>query len=150
MAKLDYIGFEGLEDQLKKLDRDSIRRIVAAGGDALAKRMQDVIEEHHHVVTGDMKRATERGHVRESIGGARTEVYPGAMHDTTSRNGFRNSSKAFVIERGRGVQPRTARSGGKVKNRTRDEFVTGDNLGYEKAAQQAMEAENERIMHEIS
>lgn len=147
MASSTFIGFEELDQQLENLGRDSIRRIAKAGGDAVAKRMRDVIAERHHIVTGDMQRATEAGNVWETLGGARVEIYPGALHDTEGRNGFRNSAKAFVIENGKG-QRRTKRSGGRVKNKTRDHFVTGTNHGYEQAAEMAMQAENEKILNE--
>ena len=147
MARMDYIGFDDLNRQLENLERDSIRRIAKAGGDAVAARMRDVIEEHHHVVTGEMKRATQAGNVRETLGGARVEIYPGALNDTVGKNGFRQSSKAFVIERGKGKRPRTQRSKGRVKNKTRDPFVTGEH-GYEEAAEKAMLEENERILNE--
>lgn len=137
MAKFSYIGFDEIDEALEHLDRESIRRITEAGGEAVAERMRNVVAEHHHIVTGDMQKATERGNVRERIGGASVEIYPGAKSDTTGRNGFRNSSKAFMIERGRG------------KPRRGDDFVTSGNLGYEEKAHEAMTAENEKIMSEV-
>ena len=146
MASSTFIGFDELEQQLETLGRDSIRRIAKAGADAVASRMRDVIAEHHHIVTGEMQRATEAGNVRETLGGARVEIYPGALHDTRDAYGFRNSSKAFIIENGRGKGSKQNKKRG--RNKTKDHFVTGDNLGYEQAAEKAMQEENERILSE--
>lgn len=145
MAQSSFIGFDGLEDQLEMLGRDSVRRIAEAGGDAVAKRMQEVIREHHHVVTGEMLKATKRGRAREYLGGARVDIYPGAMDDGLSSSGIRNSSKAFLIERG----PTRNSRGNRPRGRA-DHFVTGTNLGYEAEANEAMQKENERIMEEVN
>lgn len=161
MARITYDGFDELDKQLETLGRESVRRIVKAGGDAVASRMRDVIQEHHHVVTGEMKRATETGYIKEHLGETHVDVYPGAKHDTTGANGFRNSSKAFLIEQGKGYTRKTAlakkgkhnkkwdRQWHAYRNKKNDDFVSSEKLGYEQAAQKAMLEENEKILNEI-
>lgn len=162
MARISFDGIDELEKQLEDLGRESVRRIAKAGADAVASRMRDVIEEHHHVVTGEMKRATEAGYIKEHLGETHVDIYPGAKHDTTGANGFRNSSKAYIIEQGKGYTRKTAlapdkrkknrkwdRSWHRYKNKKNDNFVTSDNLGYEQAAEKAMLEENEKILNEI-
>lgn len=148
MARISEEGFEELYYQLKNLEQDSVRRILKAGADAIAVRMRDVTVEHHHVVTGAMLRATEAGRIQETLEETKVEIYPGALNDFDYRVRFRNSSKAFVIEQGRGRKNKKKRTWTAFKNQKRDDFVTSEKLGYEQRAERAMLEENERIVNE--
>lgn len=149
MAKLETVEIQALEGVFDRLDREGLRRIVEAGGEAVAERMRAVIVARHHVVSGHMRDATKRGHVRERLGGATVEIYPGAQGDSEGPTGIRPSRKAFLIEKGIGQRPNTKRSRGRIRNKTPDHFITGDDLGYADAANAAMQAENDRILDEL-
>ena len=137
MAKMTYTGFEIIENQLAKLDRGTIRRLVEAGANALIEGTRESIRSHHHIATGSMMANVKAGQYHETLDGGWMEVYP---QDTDGR-GVSNAKKAFVINYGYGKR-KTAKTG--------DKFITGQKGRMETAAAEAMEKENERILNEVN
>ena len=76
MARLEYKGFEILQNQIEQLSRTTIRRLVEAGANALIESTQESIESYHHVVTGTMKTSVKAGKYHETLGGGWMDVYP--------------------------------------------------------------------------
>lgn len=146
MARFEAEGIEALTEQLGALDRDVIKSIVMAGADAAAKQMTSDTQEYRHVVTGEMAKSAGPGEYHEGLGEAWVNVYP----QGTDRRGVSNAVKAYVINYGIGKRPRTKRSRGKVKNRTGDKFITGNERRMEEVVSAAMQAESDRQIAEIN
>lgn len=144
MAKVE--GTEIRTDDLEGLTRGAVKRIVMAGADACVEETRRNIEEYHHVgKTGSMRDNVQAGQYREWMGGGAVDVYP----QGTDSRGVDNAMKAFVIDRGIGRRPNTARSHGKAQNRTGDHFLTRKTAKKtEEIVVHAMEAEYDRIIDE--
>lgn len=144
MARSSYSGFEMIENQLGKLERESVRRIVEAGAEACAEKLKEDTSKYKHVgVTGSMQQNVRPGQYREFLGGGAMEVYP---QDNDAR-GVSNAVKAYVINHGIGANP-TKRSRKKQANKTGDKFITGNKKTTEEVVRRAMQAENDRILSE--
>lgn len=146
MARFEAEGIEALTEQIGRLDREVIKSIVMAGADAAAKQMTSDTLEYRHVVTGEMAQAAGPAEYHEGLGEAWVNVYP----QGTDRRGVSNAVKAYVINYGIGKRPRTKRSRGKVKNRTGDKFITGNERRMEEVVSSAMQAESDRQIAEIN
>lgn len=123
-------------DQLAKLERTGVKRIVAAGASAAETRLRELTEERRHVRTGDMFGSIAPTEYREWFGGGSQEVYP----QGEDRKGVRNATKAYVINYGRGRRKKGSKMG--------DKFITGDGL-LEPRVLEAMQAESDKILDEI-
>lgn len=137
MAKLEYKGFEVLQNQIAQLSRGTIRRLVEAGANALIESTQESIESHHHVVTGTMKTSVKAGKYHETLGGGWMDVYP----QGDDPRGVSQAKKAFVINYG---------YGGRKTVKTGDKFITGQRRQRASAINLAMEMENEKIIKEAN
>ena len=138
MATVRVNGFEMIEVQLNKMGRPMIRQIVEAGAKAAAKRMADNTKKRGHVRTGEMLESIGENEYREFLGGGSVDVYP----QGDDSRGVRNATKAYVINYGRG--------GTRKRGKMGDRFITGDESGAEEAVTQAMQAESDRLIAEIS
>ena len=136
MAKMEYSGFEIIDNQLAKLDRDTIRRLVQAGANALIDETKESIASHRHIATGRMMASVKPGAHHETLDGGWMEVYP----QGEDSRGVSNAKKAFVINYG---------YGGRRTEKTGDKFITGQKKRLEQKAMEAMEKENEKILQEI-
>ena len=138
MARMEYGGFELIDNQLAKLDRGTVRRLVEAGAAKLVETVQDEIDKRHHIgKTGSMRENVKPGQYHETLDGGWIDVYP----QGNDPRGISNAKKAFVINYGRG---------GKKTEKTGDKFITGQKRKYESAVNAAMEAENRKIIQEIN
>lgn len=137
MAKLEYKGFEVLQNQIAQLSRTTIRRLVEAGANALIESTQESIESYHHVVTGTMKTSVKAGKYHETLGGGWMDVYP----QGDDPRGVSQAKKAFVINYG---------YGGRKTAKTGDKFITGQRRQRASAINLAMEMENEKIIKEAN
>lgn len=137
MAKLEYKGFEVLQNQIAQLSRTTIRRLVEAGANALIESTQESIESYHHVVTGTMKTSVKAGKYHETLGGGWMDVYP----QGDDPRGVSQAKKAFVINYG---------YGGRKTEKTGDKFITGQRRQRASAINLAMEMENEKIIKEAN
>lgn len=135
MAKAIVTGIGLAEEQLERLGRESVRRIVAAGAQAAAERMQANIRSHGHIRTGSMYQNTRPGKILETYDGGMSYVYPYGE----DASGMRNADKAYIINYGR-----------RRRGWQGDRFITGDRKGAEKAVREAMEAESRRLLAEIT
>ena len=144
MAKVS--GTEIRTDDLEGLERGTVKRIVMAGADACVEETRRNIEEYHHIgKTGSMRENVRAGQYREWMGGGAVDVYP----QGDDSRGVSNAVKAFVIDRGIGRRPNTARSHGKARNKTGDHFLTRKTAKKtEEIVVRAMEAEYDRIIEE--
>lgn len=138
MARMEIDGFAALDRQFEKLlDRGNVRRIVEAGARKDAGEMRANITAASHVRTGSMLENVRPAQYHETMGGGEMSVYP----QGNDRKGVGNALKAFVINYGRGRR-RTRRMG--------DKFITGKLDQTEKAVQDAMQQESDRILAEIN
>lgn len=137
MARLEYKGFEILQNQIEQLSRTTIRRLVEAGANALIESTQESIESYHHVVTGTMKTSVKAGKYHETLGGGWMDVYP----QGDDPRGVSQAKKAFVINYG---------YGGRKTAKTGDKFITGQRRQRASAINLAMEMENEKIIKEAN
>ena len=137
MAKLSYSGFEVIENQLEKLGRDTVRRLVEAGAKELVKTTQEDIRQYRHIQTGAMEKSVKPGAYHETLEGGWMDVYP----QGEDRRGVSNAKKAFVINYGYGKR-KTAKTG--------DKFITGNMKKRQSAITAAMEAENNKIINEAN
>lgn len=142
MATVRVNGFELVEAQLNRMGRPMIRRIVEAGAKAAEKRMAENTEKHRHTRNRDMLESIGENEYREFLGGGSVDVYP----QGEDRKGVRNATKAYVINYGKGRNP-TKR---KKANKTGDKFITGDESKAEAVVTEAMQAECDRLIAEIS
>ena len=137
MARLEYKGFEILQNQIEQLSRTTIRRLVEAGANALIESTQESIESYHHVVTGTMKTSVKAGKYHETLGGGWMDVYP----QGDDPRGVSQAKKAYVINYG---------YGGRKTAKTGDKFITGQRRQSASAINLAMEMENEKIIKEAN
>ena len=128
-------------EQLTKLGRPMIRKIVEAGAGAAAKVEQEIITRRGHVRTGDLVNSVGAGAYQEWLDGGAQEVYP----QGENRNGQRLQTIAYVINYGRGGSRRN-RDGS--RSRMGDKFMKEVEAQGEEAAMKAMEAESDRLMTE--
>ena len=142
MATVKVNGFEMIERQLNRMGRPMIRQIVEAGAKAAEQLMAENTEKARHVRTGDMLGSIGENEYREFLGGGSVEVYP----QGDDRKGVRNATKAYVINYGKGRKI-TKR---KKPNKTGDKFITGNESKAEEIVVQAMQAESDRLIAEIS
>ena len=142
MATVRVNGFELVEAQLNRMGRPMIRRIVEAGAKAAEKRMAENTEKHRHTRNRDMLESIGENEYREFLGGGSVDVYP----QGEDWKGVRNATKAYVINYGKGRNP-TKR---KKANKTGDKFITGDESKAEAVVTEAMQAESDRLIAEIS
>lgn len=143
MAKVS--GTEIRTDFLEGMERDAIKRIVMAGAEALVEETRREIGQYRHVATGSMQEGVKATAFQEWMGGGSAEVYP----QGADSRGNDNAKKAFIIDQGIGRKPFTARSRGKVRNKTGDHFLTQKTKKEaEDAATRAMEAEFDKIIEE--
>ena len=133
-------------DDLEGLARGTVKRIVMAGADVCVEETQRNIAEYHHVgKTGSMQRSVRPGQYREWMGSGAVDVYP----QGNDSKGVDNAMKAFVIDRGIGRRPNTARSRGRTPNKTGDRFLTKKTARKaEESVVRSMEAEYDRIIEE--
>ena len=137
MAKLTYSGFENVERTFEKLGRETVKRLVNAGTNALVNTTKELIQQNHHIVTGAMERSVQPGQYHETIDGGWQEVYP----QGSDSRGVTNTVKAFVINYG---------AGGNKTAKTGDKFITGSKKKRQEAVIAAMEAENKKILNEVN
>lgn len=136
MAKIMTSGLDLTTDQLERLGRAGIRRIVEAGAAAAQMKMQALTREAGHVRNGDLIGSIQPGTYYESLNaGAQVVEFRG-----TAANGLSYRDMAWFIDNGRGGR-RGPRSG--------DHFLTAHDREAEEAAQEAMAAEADRILAEI-
>ena len=141
MARLSVNGFELLDQQLNRMGRPMIRKIVEAGSAAAEARMAEETNKAGHAPPGKSKRSTGemlasigRNEYREFLGGGAQDVYP----QGEDGRGVRNATKAYVLNYGRG------------KGLKGDHFITGDEAMMERAVVDAMQAESDRLIAEIN
>lgn len=147
MARMSVDGFELVENRLSRLGRPMIRKIVEAGAKAAEARMAENTKARQHVRNSDMLESIGNNGIRESVGGASTDVYP----QGDDRKGVRNATKAYVINYGKGARPFTRRPKKHPRrNLTGDKFITGDEPKTEEAVLQAMQAESDRLIEELN
>lgn len=150
MATMKVSGFEIMDERLNRMGRSMIRKIVEAGAGAAEKRMIEDTKERRHVRNSDMLDAIGMNEYRETLGGGSVDVYP----QGDDREGVRNATKAYVINYGRGQRPWRKRPKGvkrdKIRNRTGDKFITGNEKKTEAAVAAAMQAESDRLMEELN
>lgn len=138
MAKMTYSGFESVERQLAKLERETVRRLVEAGAEAVIAETEESIRSHHHIgKTGSMMSNVKAGMYHEELDGGWMEVYP----QGNDPRGVSNAKKAFVINYG---------YGGRRTRKTGDKFITGNKRRVESAVAAAMQKENEKIINEAN
>ena len=130
------------ENQLEKMGRPMIRKIVEAGAGAAERVEKEIITRRGHVRTGDLVNSIKAGEYREWLGGGAQEVYP----QGENRNGERLQTIAYVINYGRGGR-KTNRDG--TRSRMGDNFMRDVDAEGERAAIQAMQDESDRLMAEI-
>lgn len=130
------------QDQLARMGRPMIKKIVEAGAGAAEQVEKEIIVRRGHVRTGDLVNSIRADKYREWLGGGAQEVYP----QGDNRNGERLQTIAYVINYGRG--------GGKLnrdgsRSRMGDHFMKEVDARGEEAAIRAMQAESDRLMAEI-
>lgn len=147
MAKFEYTGLDGIENQIAEMDRNMIQGIVMAGADACVKEMQAAIGTYHHVKTGAMQQAVAPGQYHEDVRSGWVEVYP----QGTDSRGVDNAMKAFVINHGIGKRPMRARPRKKKQaNRTGDKFITKNKDRMQRGVFTAMQAESDKLVSQVN
>ena len=142
MARMEYNGFELLDNQLMKLSRETVKRLVNAGATSLVAGVQESIRAHNHI--GETKSMIENvgpGEYHETLDGGWQDVYP----QGDDPHGVRNATKAYVINYGRGKKTKGWKKMG-------DKFITGSGARrkFESAVEAAMKKENEKIIQEAN
>lgn len=143
MARQSYKGIQAAVMQLEGLSRDTIQRIITAGTKVLVEETKRDIQSRHHIVTGSMQEKVRPSEYHETLDGAWQTVYPQGM----DARGVKNAMKAFVTNYGkRAARARPVRG----TRKSGDKFLTGKRYRErrEKAALEAMQAENEKIIRE--
>ena len=99
MARMTYSGTEEIMDELfresEKLERKATEMLGKAG-EVVVKAWQDVIEEHGHVDTGDMKNSVRASKVKKNGDAYTSSIYPHGR----DRKKQSNAEKAFVLHYG--------------------------------------------------
>lgn len=137
MARISFDGFREAENQLGRLSRGTIKRMVLAGGEAAAARMRNRTDEYGHKRSRAMLDAIGMTEYKEDLDSGSVEVYP--LGEDSS--GTRNATKAYVTNYGRF---------GKPGPRSGDKYITGDIRHAREAAYAAMQAESARIVAEAN
>ena len=135
MARMKVNNIEYANEQLDKMGRPMIRKIVEAGVKAETDRMKARIRALHPG-EGEMEASVAPGILHEDLDKTWQDVYPQGLDG----RGQENNIKAFVINYGRG---------GKKTDKMGDFFITKDTEAAE-VVRAAMQAEAERLMSEIS
>ena len=149
MARMEIDGFREIEAQLGKLlDRSTRQRIVEAGARKDAEEMQKDIRGAGHVRTGSMLKSTRPAQYHEDVNSGYMHVYP----QDNDGKGAGNAMKAFVINYGRKGRTRKTKHGERFirDNFKGDKFITERFPQTEKAVQDAMQRESDRILAEIN
>lgn len=140
-ATMRVNGIELAEQQLDRMGRPMIRKIVEAGAAAAERQMTQATENAGHGppglsrrATGEMLASIGRNEYRETLGGGSVDVYP----QGTDGRGVRNATKAYVLNFGRG------------KALKGDKFITGREPETEQAVIDAMQAESDRLIAELN
>ena len=125
MARMEFSGTEEMMDALfaesERLERKATEMLGEAGK-VVVKAWQDVIEEHGHVDTGDMKNSVRASKVKKNGEAYISSIYPHGR----DRKRQSNAEKAFVLHYG------TSKIQG-------DRFVDDAEDRASEAAEQAME-----------
>lgn len=99
MARMTYSGTEEIMDELfresEKLERKATEMLGKAG-EVVVKAWQDVIEEHGHVATGDMKNSVRASKIKKNGDAYTSSIYPHGR----DRKKQSNAEKAFVLHYG--------------------------------------------------
>lgn len=137
MARCEYDGFERIDGQLTRLNRDMMRQVVMAGAEACVQQTKKEILQYRHVVTGNMMDSVAPGKYHEDIDSSWVEVYP----QGDDGRGVSNAKKAFVINYGYGKR-RTDRTG--------DKFITGNRKTMQEIVSRAMRAKSEELIKQLN
>lgn len=125
MARMEFSGTEEMMDALfaesERLERKATEMLGEAGK-VVVKAWQDVIEEHGHVDTGDMKNSVRASKIKKNGDAYTSSIYPHGR----DRKRQSNAEKAFVLHYG------TSKIQG-------DRFVDDAEDRASEAAEQAME-----------
>ena len=125
MARMEFSGTEEMMDALfaesERLERKATEMLGEAGK-VVVKAWQDVIEEHGHVDTGDMKNSVRASKIKKNGDAYTSSIYPHGR----DRKKQSNAEKAFVLHYG----------SSKIKG---DHFVDDAEERAEDAAEAAME-----------
>jgi hypothetical protein len=150
MARITFRGFDGIDEQFKKLmNPNQRRRIVEAGARKDVEEWHKYISRAGHVRTGNMMKSVHPSQYYGDVDGGVMKVYP--WHEDSK--GVPNALKAFVINYGRKGRKRKTRSGEEryIEERFRgDKFITKNLPATEAAVQAAMQEESDRILDEIN
>ena len=99
MARMTYSGTEEIMDELfresEKLEQKATEMLGKAG-EVVVKAWQDVIEEHGHVDTGDMKNSVRASKIKKNGDAYTSSIYPHGR----DRKKQSNAEKAFVLHYG--------------------------------------------------
>ena len=137
MARCEYDGFERVDGQLMRLNRDMMREVVMAGAAACVEETKKNVQQYRHVVTGDMLEGVAPGKIHQDIDQTWIEVYP----QGDDRRGISNAKKAFVINYGYGKR-RTAKTG--------DKFITGQKNAMQDVVSRAMQAKSDEFIKQLN
>lgn len=137
MARCEYDGFERVDGQLIRLNRDMMREVVMAGAAACVAETKKNVQQYRHVMTGSMLEGVAPGKVHEDIDQTWVEVYP----QGDDRRGVSNAKKAFVINYGYGKR-RTAKTG--------DKFITGHKSAMQEVVSRAMQAKSDEFIKQLN
>lgn len=137
MARISMDGYREAENVFGRLTRGTVKRLVMAGGEAVAERERTQVKEKGHTRSGAMLAAVGLTNFKENLDGGSVEVYP--LGDDSK--GTRNATKAYVTNYGRF---------GKRGPKSGDRFITGDTRRAKEAAHAAMKAESARIVAEAT
>lgn len=125
MARMEFSGTEEMMDALfaesERLERKATEMLGEAGK-VVVKAWQDVIEEHGHVDSGDMKNSVRASKIKKNGDAYTSSIYPHGR----DRKRQSNAEKAFVLHYG------TSKIQG-------DRFVDDAEDRASEAAEQAME-----------
>ena len=137
MARCEYDGYERVEGQLTRLNRDMRKEVVMAGAAACVEQTKKEIVQYRHVVTGSMMEGVAPGKLHEDIDSTWVEVYP----QGDDRRGISNAQKAFVINYGYGKR-RTEKTG--------DKFITGNRKTMQEVVSRAMQAKSDELIKQLN
>lgn len=137
MARCEYDGYERVEGQLIRLNRDMRKEVVMAGAAACVEQTKKEIVQYRHVVTGSMMEGVAPGKIHEDIDSTWVEVYP----QGDDGRGISNAKKAFVINYGYGKR-RTEKTG--------DKFITGNRKTMQEIVSRAMQAKSEELIKQLN
>ena len=137
MARCEYDGWERVEGQLIRLNRDMRKEVVMAGAAACVEQTKKDIMQYRHVMTGSMMENVAPGKLHEDIDSTWVEVYP----QGDDGRGVSNAKKAFVINYGYGKR-KTAKTG--------DKFITGNKASMQEIVSRAMRAKSDELIKQLN